>query len=402
MKLLIGGPGTGKTYNLIKQIEELKPSNFAFLSFTRQAANEAKQRLRPLYSPRALDNVRTIHSLAFKYLNTAKGQMFIHENLMDFGKQNGYEFSNRWRYEEDGTTEGLTDDDIVYRLLLIYHLLTTSEEVEEFALQHENEFYAIQDMAAKYKKYKYQKGLIDFNDLLWNALSKIDFPRFDLLCIDETQDLSPLQFKLIDKIASKSKEVIYAGDDDQMIYEWAGVRREYFMKLYSDCLPTDDIIKLDINHRIPDEVLSKANVIISRCKNHIEKFNQWISTTKYYNSLFFVSDFYSIDKFDPKKSYLILVRNKYLLHDIKLILDELGLPWEYLSNKSKECNIHFSTIHGAKGAEADHVILLTDVSPSTYDQINRDSEHRVWYVGVTRAKEQLTIVEPKGPTYYEL
>lgn len=55
-----------------------------------------------------------------------------------------------------------------------------------------------------------------------------------------------------------------------------------------------------------------------------------------------------------------------------------------------------STIHGAKGGEADHVILLTDVTRRTYEEMshNPDSEARVFYVAVTRAKKELHIVQP--------
>jgi DNA helicase-2/ATP-dependent DNA helicase PcrA len=59
-----------------------------------------------------------------------------------------------------------------------------------------------------------------------------------------------------------------------------------------------------------------------------------------------------------------------------------------------------STIHGAKGGEADNVVLFTDLSPAAEAQmnINPDDTHRVFYVGVTRAKQNLFIVEPQDFT----
>ena len=59
--------------------------------------------------------------------------------------------------------------------------------------------------------------------------------------------------------------------------------------------------------------------------------------------------------------------------------------------------ITLSTIHGAKGGEADNVVLLTDLSLNTmksYEQ-NPDDENRLFYVGATRTKEHLHIIEPK-------
>jgi len=54
-----------------------------------------------------------------------------------------------------------------------------------------------------------------------------------------------------------------------------------------------------------------------------------------------------------------------------------------------------STIHGSKGGEADNVVLFTDLSPAADNEmrINPDDMHRVFYVGVTRAKKNLFIVD---------
>jgi len=54
-----------------------------------------------------------------------------------------------------------------------------------------------------------------------------------------------------------------------------------------------------------------------------------------------------------------------------------------------------STIHGSKGGEADNVVLFTDLSPAADEEmrINPDDMHRVFYVGVTRTKQNLYIVD---------
>jgi hypothetical protein len=59
-----------------------------------------------------------------------------------------------------------------------------------------------------------------------------------------------------------------------------------------------------------------------------------------------------------------------------------------------------STIHGSKGGEADNVVLFTDLSPAadTEMRINPDDMHRVFYVGVTRTKQNLFIVDAEDVT----
>lgn len=63
--------------------------------------------------------------------------------------------------------------------------------------------------------------------------------------------------------------------------------------------------------------------------------------------------------------------------------------------------VALSTIHGAKGGEADHVVLITEMSRLVRKGLDRDpdAERRVWYVGVTRAKESLTLVGFENPLF---
>lgn len=66
--------------------------------------------------------------------------------------------------------------------------------------------------------------------------------------------------------------------------------------------------------------------------------------------------------------------------------------------------VRIETLHGAKGDEAENVLLLTDLTKRTARGLEEDpdSEHRVFYVGLTRARERLYVVEPRGRWGYEL
>ena len=66
--------------------------------------------------------------------------------------------------------------------------------------------------------------------------------------------------------------------------------------------------------------------------------------------------------------------------------------------------IKINTIHGVKGAEADHVAVITDLAARSYYhmQNNLDDEHRVFYVAVTRAKKGLNIIQPQSRLFYDL
>lgn len=64
--------------------------------------------------------------------------------------------------------------------------------------------------------------------------------------------------------------------------------------------------------------------------------------------------------------------------------------------------VKLSTIHGSKGGEATHVVLVTDMAARTYREYenNPEDEARVWYVASTRAKERLSIVAPSSKMHY--
>jgi superfamily I DNA/RNA helicase len=74
---------------------------------------------------------------------------------------------------------------------------------------------------------------------------------------------------------------------------------------------------------------------------------------------------------------------------------------ETLSGKPR---IKISTIHGAKGGECKNVVLFTDMSVKTYNSMmhHYDDEVRVFYVGITRAKESLYIVQPQTINYFQI
>lgn len=65
--------------------------------------------------------------------------------------------------------------------------------------------------------------------------------------------------------------------------------------------------------------------------------------------------------------------------------------------------VHISTIHGVKGGEADHVVVMSDMAARTYHDFtqNPDDEHRVAYVAASRARHTLSILAPQSSRAYD-
>jgi superfamily I DNA/RNA helicase len=383
--LLLGAPGTGKTHRLIQEILQRRTHSFVFLTFTRRAANEAKQRLTGYFSTQQLKYVRTIHSLCFELAGLRKEQIMNDKQIYKFANDYGLDLHPRRLSYEDGAIHNFTtDDDIEFREMQISSATLNIERLRD------NPLYS------SYSRFLRENGLIDYNQMIVHGIQalKDDPPKFDLLLVDEFQDLSPLQLKFIGHLQMLCKETILAGDDNQMIFEWAGVNRNMFWQLAQD----SEQYYLTGNYRLPQEINILSHRIASR-QQEVVTFPDVNLHSAIEGYVEHVPDSDVI--IEPEQSYLFLARNNYLLDEITDGLDINGYEWAWLDDDS-DLNIKVSTIHGAKGAEADNVILCTDVSPSTYEQVDSDAEHRVWYVAITRARKRLYIVQPQTGYFYDL
>ena len=95
-------------------------------------------------------------------------------------------------------------------------------------------------------------------------------PKYDIVFIDEAQDLSPVQWKMVGIIRENSKYVILAGDDDQAIYGWAGAD----VKKFQDIKAKKDII-LPQSFRVPGRVQHIANKILDRIPDERRIKKHW-------------------------------------------------------------------------------------------------------------------------------
>ena len=112
---------------------------------------------------------------------------------------------------------------------------------------------------------------------------------------------------------------------------------------------------------------------------------------------------------------------KYFINDIGLPSDAKQYDWmkvlkgiapderEYLRSClrngekfSSKPRITISTIHQSKGGEADNLVLLTDMGKLSWENLGGDEENRVWYVALTRTKQNLFLVRPRGLRYFEV
>lgn len=455
---------TGKTTRLLTIIEEeissgTLPERIAFCSFTKKSVLEAKTRAcnKFGFSAKQLPYFQTIHALAFHATNAKRIEIISPVDFEIIGDHLGIEFSKKFDIDSGIYSMTKTGDKYASLMSLSRAKCKPPEEQwENMSLDNLN-WYEFDRFKQVYTQYKLDRGLIDFNDLLERC--SIELP-VDVVIIDEAQDLSTLQWKFIEKVFSNVKRRYVAGDDDQSIYSWSGADTEYFQNLIgkkevlhqSYRIPKTvhnlaESISSKIQHRTKKDYLAKnteGNVEYWRSLQGIdmsngswlllarngyllpqlvkftqtEGFNYTIKGEQGINS----THIKAIRLWEAQRKHEALTPKQWLfLEDFtdgkdktiiwheaftKLSIEKRELYISLLrrGESLERPRIHINTIHGVKGGEADNVILLTDCSFTTWDamSIDADSEHRVWYVGVTRTKENLHIIGAQGRYSYDL
>jgi DNA helicase-2/ATP-dependent DNA helicase PcrA len=467
----------------------IRPKQIGYFSFTKKAATEAADRAADKFGldkENDLPFFRTLHSYAFNQLGMTKEKMMKTEDYKEFGQKCGIPIKTAKYSSEDGTF----NSDNEY-LTIINTARVKRMDLLEYYDSRQNmldiERNTLYLLAEELNKFKKEKGLRDFTDLLEDFILKDSINKFEVLFIDEAQDLSLLQWDMVRKIWSRAEKTYIAGDDDQAIFKWAGADVDHFIALKEE---VDDIQTLDQSYRIPGGPIHELSQnIINKVQNRFDKDYKPRAAE---GILKRYSDVTQVDM--SEGNWLVLSSANYFLDDVKELCQIRGWYYQYKGMNSiplklllalnnweawrkggmlntleikniyeylgsnvlegfrkgklfhadskytiKECKeqhglitdnvwyesfegldtltenyirnmrangeqinknprITMSTIHGAKGGEADKVLLMQDLTNAALETFSHDPDelHRLFYTGATRAKRELHVLDPKN------
>ena len=245
--------GSGKTYLLLQLMKNTQPfKRCLFLAFNKSIAEELSRKV-----PDGIE-VATIHSKAFKTLLGAfhyKPKIVENKNFLVAKKVISEEpfGENRKRYFS-----------YLYNIIGLYNLLNLNlaftfedaRKVCEMYGEEMNEYLWKDITAIDIKRTKDESRLqmndfceLDFTDMLLLTYKYVPderFPKYDVVFIDEAQDLNPLQRELILKMIKPNGRFIAVGDDKQTIYSFQGSNLNSFEMLSSrpntEIMPTCYIV----------------------------------------------------------------------------------------------------------------------------------------------------------------
>ena len=494
IKIIFGPPGTGKTTHLLNIVEhELQngtaPDKIGYFAFTKKAAREAVDRAMQKFdlTKKDLKYFRTLHSMAFLLLGLANNDVMGDSNYKEVSDILQEKLVNP---NKSVDYLGVTTPQDPYLRLIDQAKIKNVSLSNEFMNCTEHLQFGLpklQQIAKGLEKYKKSRALFDFTDMIIEFNNQKNCPSFDVVIVDEAQDLSFVQWQMVEILVRNSKRAFIAGDDDQAIFDWAGAdtkrlgliggEREVLTQSYrvpravhhvaGDLInKINDRVQIDWNPKEDEGSVMRHRL---RFNNHIDLTNgEWLILARTNYMLDEVMDhlkseglFYTfknrssisdrliravegwnklkeseIDAQTVKDIYYYISGNGNIEHGfkekVKTIDEEINYNYESLvtnyglnvdinsewnvaldnipesmqqyvsaalrrSTLNTSKNIKISTIHASKGGEADNVMLLTDL-PRKADlsvSTKRDDERRVFYVGATRAKKSLHIIESK-------
>lgn len=324
---IIAPAGCGKTTRLLEIVEDMlsagaSPERIVFTSFTRTGAYEARDRACAKFhlKPTQLPFFRTMHSLCYrlwgnpKLMTTKDWFNLAHICKVSFSPQASSDSIEDTPLTWVRTRKG---DDMIG--MINYHRNTKmplKEVYLKFKGQHVFDFSELEIVAQELHNYKVVNNKVDFTDVLEHFVETKPRLSIDYVIVDEAQDLTQLQWQVIEHLGSGAKKVVVAGDDCQAIYEYAGANPKHLV----DLLGVMEI--RDQSFRVPRAVQEVANKIIDKIKVKIDKK---IQPRDLDGHLYREAD---INKMDLSEGeWLILIRNKCYARWIEPRLIDKG--WAY-------------------------------------------------------------------------
>ena len=278
---VIAGAGTGKTRAITHRIAyaaaigTMDPQKVLALTFTAKAAGEMRARLRSLGVPTVA--ARTIHSAALKQLLYFWPSVFGGRTPDLITTKTGFltEAINRAGLSDSvrATNRELMRDIASEIEWAKVSQVAPSDYVDEISKRMQKPRVLPEQMVQIYTAYesvKKQELAIDFEDVLLLCAAMLEEERevrervqdqYRYFTIDEYQDVSPVQQRLINAWLGKRNDICVVGDPAQTIYSFAGAT-PVFLNTFTQRFPDAEVIRLSTGYRSTPEITFAANALL--------------------------------------------------------------------------------------------------------------------------------------------
>jgi DNA helicase-2/ATP-dependent DNA helicase PcrA len=278
---VIAGAGTGKTRAITHRIAYaasigvMDPQKVLALTFTARAAGEMRMRLRTLGVPTVA--ARTIHSAALKQLLYFWPQVFGGRAPDLLTTKTGFITQAITRADLQGTLS-ITSRDLMRDIASEIEWAKSSQVVPEDYVNESSKRTQkprinpeqIAQVYSAYMSLMKQERAMDFEDVLLLTAALLVEERevrervqdqYRYFTIDEYQDISPLQQRVINSWLGSRQEICVVGDPAQTIYSFAGAT-PVFLNTFTQRFPDAEVIRLTSGYRSTPEITLMANTVL--------------------------------------------------------------------------------------------------------------------------------------------
>lgn len=250
--LVLAGPGAGKTTMLLHRIRNLSkiidPAHILTITFSKNQAIDMEER----YDGKET-NFMTIHAFCYliirNYLKKNNKSLRLLETDDLYSKydliRNIYYRLNNKKITNEDLKEFFKDISYMKNAILNENYLKNSKVKECVKIYR------------AYENFKIRYFYIDFDDMQAIALKLIENDKnllnsirnkYRYIQVDEGQDTSLIQFRIIEKIAAPNNNLMIVADDDQSIYSFRASDISYLLN-FKNIYPESKTIILNENHR---------------------------------------------------------------------------------------------------------------------------------------------------------
>ena len=330
LNIVLGPPGTGKTTKLLNLVEQhlnegIRPEHIGYLAFTRKAADEAAERAfaKFNYTREDLPYFRTIHSLCFQQLNLKRSDVMTKTHYQELGEMLGLEVDGGVDMGE-GQVFGMRTGD---KLFFLENMARVKQrDLKEIYNEYNDDdinWFELERLSRALVSYKEKRKILDYTDMLMKCLKVATFPKLRILFVDEAQDLSAIQWNIINEVGKETEVVYIAGDDDQAIYRWAGADVNQFIKLEGKSTV------LNKSYRVPSSIWDLATKLSLRISSRIKKE---FKPTEETGEVRWYMDPEDVDI--SQGTWYLLARNGYMLNQLENICIKNGYPFTIVGRRS--------------------------------------------------------------------
>jgi len=282
--LILAGAGSGKTRVIAHRIAHLvssqaaRPDQVLAVTFTNKAAEEMRTRVESLLNVDCRRMwISTFHALCARLLRREAPHIGLSRDFVI------YDSNDQLTVVKQSLRKlGLDDSTMQPRAILsrISHAKNRMEGADAFADSAWNpREEQIGKLFAMYTSALKEANALDFDDLLLKTVELFEQSeqvrdhysrKFHYLMVDEYQDTNRPQYLLIQRLASRHRNLCVVGDPDQSIYKWRGADLKNILDFEHD-FPEALVVKLERNYRSTQVILDAASAVIAQNRNRKEK-----------------------------------------------------------------------------------------------------------------------------------